>query len=49
MAKKSKVKDRELLRNNPNKQVTSIGRSRNTRPKNKHKKKNFKSYRGQGR
>jgi hypothetical protein len=27
---------------------TSIGRSKNTRPKNKHKKKCWKKYRGQG-
>jgi hypothetical protein len=27
---------------------TSIGNSRNTRPKNKHQKKSFKRYRGQG-
>ena len=27
---------------------TSIGRSKNTRPKNKIKKKNWKKYRGQG-
>ena len=27
---------------------TSIGKSKNTRPKNKHKKKNKKRYRGQG-
>jgi exodeoxyribonuclease VII large subunit len=28
---------------------TSIGKSKNTKPKNKHKKKNWKKYRGQGR
>ena len=28
---------------------TSIGKSRNTKPKNKHKKKSWKKYRGQGR
>ena len=27
---------------------TSIGKSKNTRPKNKYKKKNWKKYRGQG-
>ncbi len=27
---------------------TSIGKSKNSRPKNKHKKKNWKPYRGQG-
>ena len=27
---------------------TSIGRSKNSRPKNKHKKRNWKRYRGQG-
>jgi len=27
---------------------TSIGRSKNTRPKNKHKRRNWKKYRGQG-
>lgn len=29
--------------------VTSIGASRNTRPNNKHHKRNHKRYRGQGR
>tara|TARA_R100000781_G_scaffold114825_1_gene87104 strand:- start:575 stop:712 length:138 start_codon:yes stop_codon:yes gene_type:complete len=29
-------------------QQTSIGHSNNTNPKNKHKKKNWKKYRGQG-
>ena len=28
---------------------TSIGRSANTRPTNKHKRRSFKKYRGQGR
>jgi len=27
---------------------TSIGKSKNTRPKNKHKRANWKKYRGQG-
>ena len=27
---------------------TSIGKSKNSRPKNKYKKKNWKKYRGQG-
>ena len=27
---------------------TNIGKSKNTKPKNKHKKKNWKKYRGQG-
>ena len=27
---------------------TSIGKSKNSRPKNKHKKKSWKKYRGQG-
>ena len=32
----------------PTPKRTSIGKSKNTRPKNKHKKKNWKKYRGQG-
>lgn len=34
--------------NNKRKAVTSIGRSKNSRPKNKNKRKNHKKYRGQG-
>ena len=30
------------------KKRTSIGKSKNSRPKNKHKKKGWKKYRGQG-
>ena len=30
------------------KKITSIGKSIRSRPKNKHKRKNFKKYRGQG-
>jgi|TARA_A100001201_G_scaffold32304_1_gene34795 hypothetical protein len=30
------------------KKVTSIGKSLRSRPKNKHKRRNFKKYRGQG-
>ena len=30
------------------KKVTSIGRSNKTRPKNKHKCRNYKKYKGQG-
>ncbi len=30
------------------KKTTSIGRSKRTRPKNKHAKRSFKKYRGQG-
>lgn len=33
---------------NPPKRRTSIGRSVNTRPTNKNKRRNFKRYRGQG-
>jgi hypothetical protein len=33
---------------NLNHQRTSIGQSVNTNPKNKHKRKNWKPYRGQG-
>ena len=32
----------------PTPKRTSIGKSKNTRPKNKHKKKSWKKYRGQG-
>lgn len=42
------VKKGELLRPNPPHQKTSIGRSPNTAPKNKAKKRSFKKYRGQG-
>lgn len=48
MSKKNKNKDLNNFRLNPKKSITSIGKSRNTRPKNKHKKKNYKKYRGQG-
>ena len=37
-----------LYRKNKVEKRTSIGKSKNTRPKNKHKKKNWKKYRGQG-
>ena len=30
------------------KKITSIGKSIRSRPKNKHKRRNFKKYRGQG-
>ena len=30
------------------KKITSIGKSNKTRPKNKHKRRNFKKYKGQG-
>ena len=32
----------------PTPKRTSIGKSKNSRPKNKYKKKNWKKYRGQG-
>ncbi len=32
----------------PTPKRTSIGKSKNSRPKNKHKKGNWKKYRGQG-
>jgi hypothetical protein len=37
-----------LYRKNKVEKRTSIGKSKNTRPKNKHKKKSWKKYRGQG-
>lgn len=40
-------KKNERLHVQPHRQ-TSIGRSSNTRPKNKAKKRSFKKYRGQG-
>lgn len=46
MAKQVRVT--EWVRNNPSHQVTSIGRSTNTRPKNKAAKRSHKKYRGQG-
>ena len=30
------------------KKITSIGKSNRTRPKNKHKRRNYKKYKGQG-
>lgn len=43
-----KIKEKNKFEINPRKRITSIGKSRNTRPKNKHKKRSFKKYRGQG-
>jgi hypothetical protein len=42
------TKSGKKIVNNPTHRKTSIGRSVNTHPKNKHKRKNFKKYRGQG-
>lgn len=46
MAKRIKTVIREDI--NPSHRVTSIGRSTNSRPKNKHARRNWKKYRGQG-
>tara|TARA_R100001015_G_scaffold18775_1_gene12890 strand:- start:1126 stop:1272 length:147 start_codon:yes stop_codon:yes gene_type:complete len=46
MVKKIKKLDRATVQSHVR---TSIGSSINTRPKNKHKKRSFKVYRGQGR
>ena len=46
MSKNKKEENR--WKRNPSKQVTSNGRSKNTRPKNKAKRINYKKYRGQG-
>lgn len=48
MAKRAKVQETIKWSLNPRKMKTSIGKSKNTAPKNKHKKKNYKKYRGQG-
>lgn len=45
MAKKSKLYSEHVA--GPKKR-TSIGQSVRSRPKNKHKRRNFKKYRGQG-
>ncbi len=48
MAKKSAfgIINQKKLKSKPKR--TSIGKSKNSRPKNKHKKQNWKRYRGQG-
>lgn len=38
----------KLIKQKKNKHKTSIGRSRQCRPKNKSKRRNFKRYNGQG-
>ena len=38
----------EYRKKNTTRKRTSIGRSQSSRPKNKHKKKGWKKYRGQG-
>lgn len=43
-----KVVERPKLGNGKKKRKTSIGKSKNTAPKNKHKKRSFKKYRKQG-
>jgi len=45
---KRKGQTRAIKRKKPTPKRTSIGRSNNSRPKNKHKKRNWKKYRGQG-
>jgi len=40
--------NKKIAETNPVKKRTSIGRSFLSRPVNKHKKKNWKRYRGQG-
>lgn len=46
MAKKFAQVERVTM--NPPHLATSIGSSPNSRPKNKHKRRNYKKYRGQG-
>jgi hypothetical protein len=46
MAKPKKITS--LRKKNTVPKRTSIGKSRRSRPKNKHKKANWKKYRGQG-
>jgi len=48
MAKRSAFGTTQIRNRNPKPKRTSIGRSKNSRPKNKHKKKSWKKYRGQG-
>lgn len=47
MAKPVGSKKGERLNAQPHR-TTSIGRSNNTKPKNKHARRGFKKYRGQG-
>jgi len=47
MAKQTKKTERPS--NSPPHRITSIGKSNNSRPKNKHARHNNKKYRGQGR
>ena len=44
----AKRKLEAVSRKIPTPKRTSIGKSRKSRPKNKHKRANWKSYRGQG-
>ena len=46
--KKSAFKAAELTYRKGSPKKTSIGRSKNSRPLNKHKRANWKRYRGQG-
>ncbi len=48
MAKRSVFGTTQIRNQNTTPKRTSIGRSKNSRPKNKHKKKSWKKYRGQG-
>jgi hypothetical protein len=44
----ARAKNTENTYRTPVRKRTSIGHSIRTRPKNKHKRRNFKAYRGQG-
>jgi len=48
MAKRRGKNIEQVLRKKPTPKRTSIGKSRYSRPLNKHKRKNWKRYRGQG-
>ena len=48
MAKRTAFGSVQTKRYNTKPKRTSIGRSKNSKPKNKHKKKGWKKYRGQG-
>jgi len=48
MAKRRGKTIEAVSRKTPTPKRTSIGKSRKSRPKNKHKRANWKAYRGQG-
>ncbi len=48
MVGSSKIKGTTKNQINSRHLATSIGRSNNTKPKNKHKRRSWKKYRGQG-